>query len=543
MHDTLDYFAHDPVHRRYHHDELTFSLIYAFTENFILPLSPRRGRARQGLAAREDAGRPLAAARQPARALRLHVGAPGQEAAVHGRRARPGARVEPRRARSTGTCSSGPSTPACSALVRDLNRVYRERAGAVTSVDFEPRRASAGSTANDADAQRARVPAALGATASARSCASPTSRRCRATGYRVGLPRGGPLARGAEHRLDALRRLDVGNLRRRRGRGRALARPAVLGRADAAAARRRLARARRVSASRAWERPLGATRRGAGGGGTSSSASGRRARERVSSCWSTATRARSSAEGDGVLRGASCRRGAGDALPLRARRRRRAARPVLALRSPTACAGRRAVVDPGAFAWTDRAGPASPLAELVIYELHVGTFTPRARSTRAIAHLADAARARRHRGRADAGRRPSRASAAGATTASTLRAAPGLRRPATASRASSTPRTRAGLAVILDVVYNHLGPGSEALAAFGPYFTDRHDTFWGEAIDYVAAPACASGRSRTPSSGSATTASTGCGSTRCTRSSTTSPTARAGRARRARPRGRSPARS
>jgi 1,4-alpha-glucan branching enzyme len=39
MHDTLDYFAHDPIHRRYHHHELTFSLLYAFTENFILPLS------------------------------------------------------------------------------------------------------------------------------------------------------------------------------------------------------------------------------------------------------------------------------------------------------------------------------------------------------------------------------------------------------------------------------------------------------------------------------------------------------------------------
>jgi 1,4-alpha-glucan branching enzyme len=39
MHDTLDYFANDPVYRQYHHNELTFSMIYAFTENFILPLS------------------------------------------------------------------------------------------------------------------------------------------------------------------------------------------------------------------------------------------------------------------------------------------------------------------------------------------------------------------------------------------------------------------------------------------------------------------------------------------------------------------------
>jgi 1,4-alpha-glucan branching enzyme len=39
MHDTLAYFAHDPIHRRFHHHELTFSLMYAFSENFILPLS------------------------------------------------------------------------------------------------------------------------------------------------------------------------------------------------------------------------------------------------------------------------------------------------------------------------------------------------------------------------------------------------------------------------------------------------------------------------------------------------------------------------
>jgi 1,4-alpha-glucan branching enzyme len=39
MHDTLAYFRQDPIYRRYHHHELTFSLMYAFSENFILPLS------------------------------------------------------------------------------------------------------------------------------------------------------------------------------------------------------------------------------------------------------------------------------------------------------------------------------------------------------------------------------------------------------------------------------------------------------------------------------------------------------------------------
>jgi 1,4-alpha-glucan branching enzyme len=39
MHDTLDYMAHDPIHRRYHHGSLTFSIWYAFSENFTLPIS------------------------------------------------------------------------------------------------------------------------------------------------------------------------------------------------------------------------------------------------------------------------------------------------------------------------------------------------------------------------------------------------------------------------------------------------------------------------------------------------------------------------
>jgi 1,4-alpha-glucan branching enzyme len=39
MHDMLDYFSKDPIHRRYHHQNITFSMLYAFTENFVLPVS------------------------------------------------------------------------------------------------------------------------------------------------------------------------------------------------------------------------------------------------------------------------------------------------------------------------------------------------------------------------------------------------------------------------------------------------------------------------------------------------------------------------
>src|SRR5207302_1311846 len=39
MHDTLSYLSKEPVHRKHHHNQLTFSLLYAFSENFVLPLS------------------------------------------------------------------------------------------------------------------------------------------------------------------------------------------------------------------------------------------------------------------------------------------------------------------------------------------------------------------------------------------------------------------------------------------------------------------------------------------------------------------------
>ncbi|MCU1658495.1 MAG: 1,4-alpha-glucan branching enzyme, partial [Pseudonocardiales bacterium] len=39
MHDTLSYISHEPIHRQYHHNELTFSMMYAYSENFVLPVS------------------------------------------------------------------------------------------------------------------------------------------------------------------------------------------------------------------------------------------------------------------------------------------------------------------------------------------------------------------------------------------------------------------------------------------------------------------------------------------------------------------------
>ena len=89
MHDTLEYISQDPVHRRWHHDRMTFGLLYAFSENFVLPLSHDEVVHGKKSHPVQDARRRVAAVRQCARLLRLHVGPSGQEAAVHGQRIRP----------------------------------------------------------------------------------------------------------------------------------------------------------------------------------------------------------------------------------------------------------------------------------------------------------------------------------------------------------------------------------------------------------------------------------------------------------------------
>ncbi|HET6576637.1 MAG TPA: malto-oligosyltrehalose trehalohydrolase [Fimbriiglobus sp.] len=142
------------------------------------------------------------------------------------------------------------------------------------------------------------------------------------------------------------------------------------------------------------------------------------------------------------------------------------------------------VVDPGAFTWTDAGWRGAALPGQVLYEMHVGTFTLEGTWAAAAQQLPELA-------------------ACGVTGVQVMPVAdfPGtfgwgydgvnLFAP---TRLYGTPDEfrrfvdaahRHGVAVILDVVYNHLGPDGNHLKPFSPaYFTARYKTEWGEAINF-----------------------------------------------------------
>ena len=151
---------------------------------------------------------------------------------------------------------------------------------------------------------------------------------------------------------------------------------------------------------------------------------------------------------------------------------------------PAGLRGPSRVVDPRAFAWTDEGFAPHALADLVIYELHVGTFTGEGTFDAAIEFLPGLAQlgvtaievmpVAEFPGRHGWGYDGVYLSAAQSSYGGPL----GFQRLVDAAHAN-------GLSVILDVVYNHVGAsGNQALAAFGPYFTERYSTFWGNAINY-----------------------------------------------------------
>jgi maltooligosyltrehalose trehalohydrolase len=142
------------------------------------------------------------------------------------------------------------------------------------------------------------------------------------------------------------------------------------------------------------------------------------------------------------------------------------------------------IVDPGAFDWTDDAWRGRVREQLVIYEMHVGTFTPEgnwdaaSRELPALAELGitclEIMPAAEFPGRFGWGYD-------GVNLFAPTRL---YGRPPDFRRFVDRAHTL-GIAVILDVVYNHLGPDGNYLKLFSAaYFTDRHDNDWGEAINF-----------------------------------------------------------
>ncbi len=222
MHDSLDYMEHDPVHRAYHHGEMTFSTRLRLLGELRAAAQPRRGRARQGLAAAQDAGRPVAAAGQPARLPRLHVGAPRQAAALHGRRARPGVGVG-RGARARLVAARPPRAPRRAvAGARPQPRLRRapRRCGRATTTPA----ASSGSTPTTPAATSS--PSCGAAATGPTWSASPTSPPLPHDDYRIGLPSAGRWEEVVNTDAESYTGSGVGNLGGDRGRRGRVVRPA-----------------------------------------------------------------------------------------------------------------------------------------------------------------------------------------------------------------------------------------------------------------------------------------------------------------------------
>lgn len=150
---------------------------------------------------------------------------------------------------------------------------------------------------------------------------------------------------------------------------------------------------------------------------------------------------------------------------------------------PDGIDGLSAVVDHGAFTWSDHAWRGVPLRGAVLYELHVGTFTPEGTFDAVIDHLEHLVSLG-----VDAVELLPVAEFAGErgwgydgvdlfAPHHSYGGPDGLKRLIDACH-------RAGLGVVIDVVYNHLGPAGNYLGEFGPYFSERHQTNWGAAMNY-----------------------------------------------------------
>jgi maltooligosyltrehalose trehalohydrolase len=149
---------------------------------------------------------------------------------------------------------------------------------------------------------------------------------------------------------------------------------------------------------------------------------------------------------------------------------------------PDGVHGPSAVVEPS-FAWTDEGFVPPSLEDSVLYELHVGTFTPEGTfdaAIRQVPRLADLGVTTVELmplSQFPGGRNWGYDGVLPFAVQDTYGGLGGLRRFVDAAHGH-------GLAVCVDVVHNHVGPEGNVLARFGPYFTDRYRTPWGDALNF-----------------------------------------------------------
>ncbi len=140
------------------------------------------------------------------------------------------------------------------------------------------------------------------------------------------------------------------------------------------------------------------------------------------------------------------------------------------------------VVDHAAFAWHDAGWSAPPLAQAVIYEAHVGTLSPEGTYRGAIGVLDELAEL----GVTHLELMPLATYAGswgwGYDGVDLYAPHPAHGAPDDLKALVDAAHAR-GIAVLLDCVYNHLGPEGNYLSTFGPYFTDKYSTPWGEAVN------------------------------------------------------------
>lgn len=152
-------------------------------------------------------------------------------------------------------------------------------------------------------------------------------------------------------------------------------------------------------------------------------------------------------------------------------------------RQPEGVHGPSEVVDPNRFAWTDAEWRGVAKRDLVIYELHIGAFTAEGTFRAAIDRLPELV---------ELGVTAVELMPVVQTPGARNWGYDGVNLYAVRQTYGEPDDLKAyvdachacGLAVLLDVVYNHLGPEGNYLGRFGPYFSSRHHTPWGDAVNY-----------------------------------------------------------